>query len=798
MTRNLRRARGAGHRWLGASIVAAVALTTSTFGFAGTAQADPPATGDDKVLIYGPSVSGGVASEEAAAAAALGFTVDVVDGPTWAAMTADQFDDYRALILGDPTCSGGYLGDAESNATVWGGVIDGNVIINNTDPVFHSSQGGAALTENSVAFAADEAGKTGLYASLSCDVHVRGADADIDVLAGLGTFGDEDAECWNDAHIVATHPAIAGMTDADLSNWGCSVHGRFTTWPSDFQVLVIAEDPAGPYTAGDGSVGFPYVLARGEGLTAISDITLTPGTATNPVGTDHTVTAAVVEGEPGSPTPVEGTVVTFEVLSGPHTGATGTDTTDASGEATFTYTGTAPGTDTIQARFTDSEDVVQRSNIVENVWEAAPVTDETLSGTKYYDANANGQWDTGEEGIGGWPVDLGGDSAAQTLTAADGTYSFDVDAGTFSLAERQAAAPWMQTGNVVDQSTGTGDVTLNADKTYTVALDTGEAAGDLSFGNLCIGGVGAKTKGFWQNKNGQSAFLGTDTGAGALALLNALNLKDGDGDDADFTSYAQFRAWIRGASAKDAAYMLSAQLAAMALNEYAGYIEGSDMIQAAGASSANALGFASVDDIIAEADAALADTTPDRAYQLLLSGIIDAANNDGTFVERTAEDCPTPRFSFLFADDFDAENGGTGALNYAGFANWGVTDGTVDLIGNGFFDFYPGNGLYVDLDGSTADAGVLTTTMTFALPEGSYELSFDLGGSQRGDSNDVTVTLGGLYTDTFTLASADPLTGVSVPVAVPAGGALVTLSFENAGGDDIGAIVDNVQLASVG
>ena len=50
----------------------------------------------------------------------------------------------------------------------------------------------------------------------------------------------------------------------------------------------------------------------------------------------------------------------------------------------------------------------------------------------------------------------------------------------------------------------------------------------------------------------------------------------------------------------------------------------------------------------------------------------------------------------IFSDNFNAENGGTGVLNYNSFNNWTVTDGTVDLIGNGFFDFYPGNGLYVD------------------------------------------------------------------------------------------------------
>lgn len=40
-----------------------------------------------------------------------------------------------------------------------------------------------------------------------------------------------------------------------------------------------------------------------------------------------------------------------------------------------------------------------------------------------------------------------------------------------------------------------------------------------------------------------------------------------------------------------------------------------------------------------------------------------------------------------------------GALAYCGFQNWKV-EGSVDLLGNGFFDLLPGNGLYVDLVGS--------------------------------------------------------------------------------------------------
>ena len=92
------------------------------------------------------------------------------------------------------------------------------------------------------------------------------------------------------------------------------------------------------------------------------------------------------------------------------------------------------------------------------------------------------------------------------------------------------------------------------------------------------------------------------------------------------------------------------------------------------------------------------------------------------------------------SDNFNTENGGVGALNYTGFANWDVNGGgTVDLIGNSSFDFYPGNGLYVDLDGSSSNAGVLTTKSLFA--PGNYALSFKLGGSQRGTPESVTVSL---------------------------------------------------------
>jgi hypothetical protein len=147
----------------------------------------------------------------------------------------------------------------------------------------------------------------------------------------------------------------------------------------------------------------------------------------------------------------------------------------------------------------------------------------------------------------------------------------------------------------------------------------------------------------------------------------------------------------------------------------------------------------------------------------------------------------------IFKDNFNFENGGVGVLDYSSFANWTVTNGTVDLIGNGYFDFYPGNGLYIDLDGSTDQAGTLSTTSAFNLNPGTYTLSFDLGGSQRGDTNIVDVNLGSLYSGVFTLNSSDPLTQYQETFTVTSPTS-ADLSFHNLGGDNVGAILDNVDL----
>ena len=81
-------------------------------------------------------------------------------------------------------------------------------------------------------------------------------------------------------------------------------------------------------------------------------ITLAPSTATNPVGSQYTVTANVTD-QNNNPQP--NVAVTFTILSGPNAGASGVCSpsgclTGANGQVSFTYTGSGgPGQDSITA-----------------------------------------------------------------------------------------------------------------------------------------------------------------------------------------------------------------------------------------------------------------------------------------------------------------------------------------------------------------------------------------------------------------------------------------------------------------
>ncbi|HML72915.1 MAG TPA: hypothetical protein PKB02_00335 [Anaerohalosphaeraceae bacterium] len=157
----------------------------------------------------------------------------------------------------------------------------------------------------------------------------------------------------------------------------------------------------------------------------------------------------------------------------------------------------------------------------------------------------------------------------------------------------------------------------------------------------------------------------------------------------------------------------------------------------------------------------------------------------------------SPAAVTLFFDNFDSENGGVGVLNYTGFANWTVSEGTVDLIGNKFHDFLPGNGLYVDMDGSTSNAGLMLSK-TFSLQAGTYELSYELAGNHRNGSQEtVNVKVNvGVLSDTYSLSQNAPFTSYTKQFTL-AEAKNITISFEGVGGDNIGMLLDDVKLDAI-
>jgi Ca2+-binding RTX toxin-like protein len=156
----------------------------------------------------------------------------------------------------------------------------------------------------------------------------------------------------------------------------------------------------------------------------------------------------------------------------------------------------------------------------------------------------------------------------------------------------------------------------------------------------------------------------------------------------------------------------------------------------------------------------------------------------------------------LLSDNFDTENGGSGTGPLTSLNQWNVTDGSVDLIGNGWYDYLPGNGLYLDLDGGAGTAGStgarLESKSSFSFSSGELvTLNFSLAGSQIWWSNPdtVTVSLGNLWSETFTVPYYQGLTTISRTFSITAASSNNKLIFDQAGGDDAGLKLDAIQLS---
>jgi hypothetical protein len=92
----------------------------------------------------------------------------------------------------------------------------------------------------------------------------------------------------------------------------------------------------------------------------------------------------------------------------------------------------------------------------------------------------------------------------------------------------------------------------------------------------------------------------------------------------------------------------------------------------------------------------------------------------------------------IFADNFDANTIGNNKTP----AGWVLDYGNVDIIGAGSFNFYPGNGRYIDMNGSSRQSGGIHTLNTFNFLAGkTYTVSFDYGNNPKSANNGSTETL---------------------------------------------------------
>ena len=135
--------------------------------------------------------------------------------------------------------------------------------------------------------------------------------------------------------------------------------------------------PNFPTTAGafdtthNGATSVDAFVAKLSTIGLPATLTLNPPAATNPVDSQHCVTATVQD---ASGNPVTNVAVRFQVIGSVNT--SGSATTGANGEATFCYFGPPlPGADTITA-FADSndnnvQDPGEPSGVATKTWVAA-------------------------------------------------------------------------------------------------------------------------------------------------------------------------------------------------------------------------------------------------------------------------------------------------------------------------------------------------------------------------------------------------------------------------------------------
>ena len=118
--------------------------------------------------------------------------------------------------------------------------------------------------------------------------------------------------------------------------------------------------------------------------------------------------------------------------------------------------------------------------------------------------------------------------------------------------------------------------------------------------------------------------------------------------------------------------------------------------------------------------------------------------------------------STIFTDNFDADDLELNSVVFVG--GWqvsGAANTAVDTIGPGLYDVFPGNGHYIDLDGSLGAPALFSKTLNLTAGT-TYTATFELAGNHRGYNSDTVSVNFGSASNSYTLSSGDAFTSYSL------------------------------------
>jgi hypothetical protein len=258
--------------------------------------------------------------------------------------------------------------------------------------------------------------------------------------------GQDDGEVANGA--LLTVGGLGDSTDNPTDPYATPTHPRaddelYNLRPfvntGDTEMTVATSNPSN-----DDNIFFAAFFLQDTAAVVGEGVVLTPLSASHEVGAQHTLAATAQDAQGNL---LQGRDVTFEISSGPHAGLTGTATTNIQGIAQFTYTGTRAGTDTITARFVNSEGRTQTSNTVTAEWKATAIAPSLLtvspaSGTYGGTTELSAHLTAGSAPLSGRNVsfNLNGTTLGVAMTDAGGVATIpnfslaDINAGTHSNA----------------------------------------------------------------------------------------------------------------------------------------------------------------------------------------------------------------------------------------------------------------------------------------------------------------------------------------------------------------------------